>query len=205
MRQHHSIFFSILLLVLISCSGQADKEPLPITETSNLFKRLKSDTISDIEKRELLEELTDVVSGMPNDSLKIANLIKIYKHYLKFNDTIQFKQLNLRVRNLSRQISDSTHLARSNEDLAHFYYNKTTHIDSAYFYFNESYKISTSLGDYPNAARVLINISTIQLHIKDYLGCEASAYKAIELLEAYKRDNFHLYRAYNNIGVALKG
>lgn len=199
--------FAIILLILcglFSCSTREGKQPPVVHETKALFNRLNDNTTPTEEKQELLGNLLEIVNGMPNDSLKAENLISIYKHYLKLNDTIQFKNLNIRVRRLSQQLNDSLHLARSSEDLAHFYYNKTTHIDSAYLYFNEVYKISASLGDHTKAARILINISTIQLHIKDYLGCEASAYKAIELLEAYGGDNFQFYRAYNNIGVALK-
>ncbi len=199
--------FTIILLLLcglLSCSTQEAKQPPIVPETKALFDRLNDKTTPTEEKQELLGNLLEMVNGMPNDSVKLDNLIKIYKQYLKLNDTTEFKVYNKRVRTLSKRMNDSTHLARSSWDLAHFYYSKTAHIDSAYLYFNEAYKINMAMADYGNAARLLINVSTIQHHIKDYLGSEASAYRAIELLEAHDRDNFQLYRAYNNIGVSLK-
>jgi len=194
----------LFAFIFFSCSHSEEEKRISSLDFQPDLEKLKDNSLPSDEKQKLTNEILSKADKSAMDSVRMKVLASVTKIYLKQGDSLNFRILNQKRKNLALALKDSTALASANWDLGFFLYNKTDYIDSAYYYYNEAEKLYESAKDNYNAARVLLNISTIQQDIKDYLGSEASVYKAIEFLQKAENNPYQLYKAYNNLGVALK-
>ncbi len=192
-----SQLYFLVIILFISCNRRNDIKN--VSPSENLIQKLSDSTLNRIVKKNILDSVYLKTVTLQNDSLKNELLLEISYQYLKLRDSISFLNANQVARNFSNQIKDSSGLAASQWDLAHFYhtYNKE---DSAYYYYNKAQKIYQDLGDEYNSASLLLNMAIIQKNIKDYTGSEVSTTNAITLLKPLKEYS-QLYAAYNNLGI----
>lgn len=190
-------FLLVFFILLTSCNHNYEFKSESAGQS--LVHKLSDSTLNSVAKKNILDSAYNYTLTLQNDSLKNEILLEISYQYIKLRDSISFLKANEATRKFSNQIGDSSSLAASNWDLAHFYHNYSKE-DSAYYYYNNAQKIYQDLGDEYNSGRLLLNMAIIQKNIKDYTGSEVSTTNAITLLKplnAYKQ----LYAAYNNLGI----
>lgn len=153
------------------------------------------------EKREILDKAYQTLPTLQDDSLKNNMLLEISYQYLRLKDSIAFLRTNKEARNLSIALKDSSGIASTYWDLAHYYHGQNIE-DSVYFYYSNAQRIYELKGNDLHSARLLLNMAIIQKNIKDYTGSEITTTNAIALLKPlneYKQ----LYVAYNNLGIVF--
>lgn len=94
-------------------------------------------------------------------------------------------------------------MARVNHALGYQYKSEAQN-DSAYYYFYNAEKIYHDLGDVRREGEVLLNIADIQETSRDYTGSEATAIRAISLIESLpttERNLDSLWTLYNLIAI----
>ncbi len=136
-----------------------------------------------------------------NDSLRNNHLLNIAFVYSKLKDSSAFRIVNKQSIELSIKINDSTNLANNYWDLGRFY-SKNGIKDSAYYYYSKAQIIYEAKENNYYSGRMFLNMAIMQSDIKDYTGSEITTTKAISLLKPLKEYK-HLYRCYNNLGIAF--
>ncbi|MGH1385224.1 tetratricopeptide repeat-containing sensor histidine kinase [Kordia sp.] len=142
-------------------------------------------------------------SKVKNDSLRNNCIYKLENFYLNFSDSLKFRFYNNKGLILSLRLSDSIKIANYNWDKGVFYYRYDLK-DSAYACYHYAKEIHNSI--YPNdieVGKLLLNLSRIQKNVKNYIGAEINAIKAIEIFKLFK-DKRRLYSGYNQLGIIYK-
>jgi len=201
------IKLSLLLLLIQSCQ---DQDPKPNTdsnsvETDSIFILIEEGRRTDLSnnmRAVLLQKALLKANNSNNDSLKPRYFSKLSLAYLNLKDSLLFRKTNRKSLTLALGVNDSTSLAEAHWDLGAFLKSYVQH-DSAYFHYREAYKLYLAKNNNLNAARLLYNMTSSQMDVKDYTGAEINAFKAISLLEPleeYRR----LYSCYNLLGSISK-
>lgn len=128
-------------------------------------------------------------------------LLEISYQFLKLKDSSAFLASNRDANKLAISLNDSSGVAITYWDLAHFYHENNIQ-DSAYYYYSEAQKIYEQNENDSNSARLLLNMAIIQKNVKDFTGSEVTTVRAINLLKPLELD-YQLYRAYNNMGTVF--
>ncbi len=76
-------------------------------------------------------------------------------------------------------------------------------LDSSFYFYNDSYKISAKLGDSTKAALRLLDMSTIQRGIGDYVGCKITAIDGLKFVQE-SEELRTIAGLYHNISVAAR-
>lgn len=190
------------MLLFVSCNGSLKEDSNKNQNVLSLLKNLNSQNLSNIEKKEILEQAYLRTSKFQNDSLRNKALLQISYQYLKLEDSIAFKRTNKETRKLAVALQDSAVIAATYWDLGNYYQSENIN-DSAYYFFHRAEEIYNQIKNSYYSARMLLNMAIIQNDIKDYTGSEITTTKAISLLKSLKKYK-HLYRAYNNLGIVFQ-
>lgn len=205
MRYLFVCFVFVLNISFFSCTDAKHNGALKRINTLSTVDSLVQVWSDEKAVSENPASIADEIARFPQDSASLRALEILSKHYSQISDSIRLQITIKERKKRAKRLNDTPGLAKIDWDLAYFFHTHTRHLDSAYFYYTQAEKKYLALNDNRNLARVLINISTIQLSIKDYLGSEVTSYQVLELLGKQQRPNvLHTYRAYNNLGVALK-
>jgi signal transduction histidine kinase len=182
-----------------SCTNSDISDNSNNDTTNALLKDLSKEKWTDAEKIEILNKAYQNVPLLDHDSIKKNILLEISYQYLRLNDSTAFLKTNREARKWSKILKDSSGIAATFWDLAHFYHQRNME-DSAYYYYNNAQRIYDLKGIDLHSARLLLNMAIIQKNVKDYTGSEITTTNAIALLKPlneYKQ----LYVAYNNLGI----
>lgn len=188
--------FIFIFLLLNSCVYNEKQE----VESAYALKSF-ADNLSSSEKQEILDEAYQKSSNINSDSLREKMLLEISYQFLKLKDSSAFLSSNKDANELAFTLNDSSGIAITFWDLAHFYHQRNIE-DSAYYYYNEAQKIYELNGNNLNSAKLLINMAIIQKNVKDFTGSEVTTVQAINVLKPLKL-HYQLYRAYNNLGTVF--
>lgn len=123
------------------------------------------------------------------------------------NDSIITKVSHLNIK-LAKKLKDTIVLTRAYAALASAYFSQfTKQFDSAYYYNNMALNLSYQCNDIETTTFSLYYLSVLQSNIKDYIGSNSSAIKAIKIIDKHP-DSFvyknFLWNLYNKIGLNLK-
>ncbi|WP_175392722.1 tetratricopeptide repeat-containing sensor histidine kinase [Aquimarina megaterium] len=153
-----------------------------------------------------------IISTLPKSSLKIEKFHEMSIGYYSLKDYENYKELNQKALELSKQLSDSIKIAKSYGLLGIYYRNKK--LDSSYKNFKEADKIYLSLDkskqhDYRNYAydhgKVLLDLAKLSRKVKDYTESEALTIRAIEKFELVDdKSQSYLPLSYSNLGTVAK-
>jgi signal transduction histidine kinase len=131
-----------------------------------------------------------------------SNIILSYM-YSDMDKGDLYKNTNLKNLILASKLNDSVAIANINYGLGYFYWEEAK-TDSAYFHFYNAEKMFNALGDLRKEGEILLNIANIQETTKDYTGGEATAIRAISLMETLpttERNLDTLWALYNLLGI----
>lgn len=137
-------------------------------------------------------------------SQKKSNSILLKEAYnsLKKGDSLQFKKANAKAYESSLILKDTSGIAETDWNYAHYYAEKEIY-DSAYYYYYNSYKGYESIKDHYHTGKMLYNMAFIQSRFKDYRDSEEKLFQAITKLKPLQK-NTSLYRCYNLLGTIYK-
>lgn len=185
-------------MLLLSCCTEKKKPPITPVIKQELAKSesLKDKILSDPFKSDsVLKEIT----SLSQDSLKSDILFDISYGFYSERDSLNFLLWNKITLNHSLNLRDTARIAESYWDLANFFYNEKV-LDSSYYYYNVALDLYEHINDDYHAARMLINLATIQRDIKDYQTSEITTIQALTKLRPLNK-KYQLYLAYNNLGI----
>ncbi|MFT5891319.1 MAG: signal transduction histidine kinase [Dokdonia sp.] len=169
--------FLFLILALPFLSNKNIPKPLFAFDQNvnqQIFNRSDSITFFELKRNEFRKE-----KKYDSALFYTKKLVRLYK---KNNDTLK--------------------LAKSYQRLG--FYNKRLHnYELSFEFFNTSFKTSSSLRDSANAGRRLMDMSTIQNDLGDYIGSEVIAVDALRYLD--KTDDYkNIAGAYHSITINKK-
>ncbi len=192
MRKTLFIFFIILIY---SCNKEKNEV---------IFKREiiphKFDYFTLTEKNKCLKILSDSLSNLENDSLKIQYLFDISNksYYLKNYKLSITTSKN--AHSTALRIKDSINMGRA------LYYIGDCYLDfqkdSAYYYYKESEKIFRKINNRDRLAKVLYNKAYLLYYEGNYVESEIEVIKALNLLKNEK-NLLYQYRCYSLQGSNL--
>ena len=187
---------SIFLVILIYSCNQEKNEVI--------FKREiiphKFDYFTLTEKNNCLKTLSDSLSNLENDSLKIQYLFDIsnQSYYLKNYKLSITTSKN--AHSTALKIKDSINMGRA------LYYIGDCYLDfqkdSAYYYYKESEKIFRKINNSDRLAKVLYNKAYLLYYEGNYVESEIEVIKALNLLKNGK-NLLYQYRCYSLQGSNL--
>ncbi|MEH6762829.1 MAG: tetratricopeptide repeat protein [Maribacter arcticus] len=189
----------ILLIITIVFNSCKQNKFEKKSNRLSLGDQIAEEYVDDREKKAILDSAFSDALNKTDDSLRTSILLEISYQYLKLGDSSTFLISNREARKSSIKIMDSSALASTYWDLAHYYHKKNKE-DKAYFNYNKAQKIYQSSDDEFNSARLLLNMAIIQRDIKDYTGSEVSTSNAITLFKPLRKYKY-LYSSYNNLGI----
>lgn len=182
-------FFIFLIILIYSCKkkeNDVNYERKIIPDNFDFF------TIA--EKNNYLKSLSDSISNLNNDSLKIKYLFDIsnQSYYLK-----NYKLSIITSKNAystSLIIKDSLNIGRALYYIGDCYldYQK----DSAYYYYKESEKIFRKINNHDRLAKVLYNKAYLLYYEGNYVESEIEVIKALNHLKNGK-NLLYIYRSYS--------
>ena len=181
----------------MSCTSKIDENQNEVANKNTIVESGKS--ISDAQEKPDLIVAYKLALKEENDSIRNKKLLDISYRFLKAKDSAMFLQSNKEARDLAISIEDSSGVAATYWDLAH-YYHRYNREDSAYFYYDKAQKIYKNLNNDLTAGRLLLNMAIMQKNIRDYTGSEVTTMNAISLLKPLNEFRL-LYKANNNLGI----
>lgn len=113
-------------------------------------------------------------------------------------DTFDFRKINSKGLELSKQQKDTFAIADAYWNLGSFHDIKEQW-DSSYYYYYLSKKNFEAINNRKNAAKMLFNMAVVQNNVRDFTGSEINTFKAIGLFDE-KEHHINLYRCYNLLG-----
>ncbi len=168
---------------------------------ANWITSSQNQQLSFKERKTFIDKAYDYSKKEANDSLRNNHLLNISLAYSKLKDSSAFRRVNKQSIELSIKINDSINLANNYWDLGKFH-SKNGVKDSAYYYYSKAQGIYEAKKNKYYSGRMFLNMAIMQSDIKDYTGSEITTSKAISLLKPLKEYK-HLYRCYNNLGIAF--
>lgn len=192
MRKTLFIFFIILIY---SCNKEKNEV---------IFKREiiphKFDYFTLTEKNKCLKILSDSLSNLENDSLKIQYLFDISNksYYLKNYKLSITTSKN--AHSTALRIKDSINMGRALYNIGDCYLDFQK--DSAYYYYKESEKIFRKINNRDRLAKVLYNKAYLLYYEGNYVESEIEVIKALNLLKNEK-NLLYQYRCYSLQGSNL--
>tara|TARA_R110002072_G_scaffold260722_15_gene419354 strand:- start:3170 stop:4771 length:1602 start_codon:yes stop_codon:yes gene_type:complete len=134
-----------------------------------------------------------------DDILKNEALSEYVKYYYRTKDWEQFHKYRKEQLKLALKIKDSASYAKVLEFSGAYFMNQNIP-DSAYYFYNKSFQIYDFLCDSLSAGKALLNNAIIQKNVSDYVGSEATSFKALHYLLSTKNER-RISSVYNNLGI----
>lgn len=184
------------MLHLSSCTERKSSYNTDIKQELAKSEKLKEKIFSDPSKSDSV--LNEILS-LSQDSIKSKVLYDISYNFYSKRDSLNFRLWNKITLHHSLNSGDTARVAESYWDLANFFY-KEKILDSSYYYYNVAFDLYEQVNDDYHAARMLINLATIQKDIKDYQTSEITAIRALSKLRPLKK-KYQLYLTYNILGI----
>ena len=122
--------------------------------------------------------------------------------YVK-KDSLMFRKWNRLSNQLAARLNKKSHQGRSHWDLATFFYRNSI-LDSAYYQYSRSKKLYESDNDLENEGLIILNMSILKERIKDYMGSEVAAIKALRIFKELDNKT-RICTVYNTLGIAANG
>ncbi|MGX1929091.1 tetratricopeptide repeat-containing sensor histidine kinase [Flagellimonas sp. 2504JD4-2] len=198
----------IIFLLFVCCTQQSrDKSTvvLPDSAAINDWIDIARDStqLAMGDRKQYLKDAESKANSLSNDTIRLDHLSRISLAYKRLNDSLGFRQMNLKVQRLSEEDGIYKALGESHWDLAAFFKSYGV-MDSAYFHYKRAYRSfnqlpmdSTSLS---LRGRILYSMGRIQDYFMDHLGAEENITEALRIfddLEDYRR----IYNCYNILGI----
>tara|TARA_R100000501_G_C2626844_1_gene120626 strand:+ start:316 stop:2319 length:2004 start_codon:yes stop_codon:yes gene_type:complete len=195
----NKFFLLLLIICYISCNNNSESETFESNKSLLLLQSLSHDSLSLLDKKNILNKISNKTSLIDNDSLKNIIFLEISYQYLKLNDSLNFLKANKEARKLAKTLEDSASIAATHWDLGSYYKSKNVN-DSAYYHYYKGQKIYELTQNDFNSARLLLNMAMVQKNARDYTGSEITTTEAIKIFKS-KNKNKQLFSAYNNLGI----
>lgn len=195
-------YLIFLFLLLFSCnkestgSYQTDHEDFNNIDSQIQALKIEPDSLTTIT---IFNNIHQKILGLENDSLKNISFFLLSYKALELNDSINFFKLNNEGILLSRKLNDTSKIAESYWDLAH-YYSQNNEFEEAFLNYAKAQKLYESIEKTFESARMQMSMAIIQKNQKDYTGSEINTIKALRIFEQFKK-NKHIYSGYNNLGI----
>lgn len=190
MSVKQSILCILILFLSIPVYSQENDE------LALLIKDLK--TKNKVKESSKLNKALDLTYKIKNDSIKNKYFLELSLLFSEVSDSLKFRETIKQSLQISKNIEDSSSLARCYWRLGDFFYDNQS--DSSYVYYYKAKEIYSLINDRYQKGRMLFNMASIQSDVKDYTGSEIFITEAIEILKEYK-DYDRLYNCYNLLGI----
>lgn len=194
-------FVCMVIGVYLPMSIRAATPPSLQTVDSVLLyiEQCKAPALLESQKEKILNKALAYAYLKKPDSLALKDFARLSLALLKQKNASLFREANRKAILLSRKMGDSVLLAEAYWDLGSFF-NTTMILDSAYYAYGKAQSIYEKSGNYYNSGRMLINMASGQMMVKDYVGSEATTVMALERLKPLDKYE-ELYFCYNNLGI----
>ncbi len=198
----------ILLLIVLACCGRQSGDKtittLPESKTINGWINIARDSVQlSLESRkDYLRMAESKTNSITNDTVRLDHLSRISLAYKKLEDSLEFRQMNFKVQQLSEEDGIFKALGESHWDLAAFFKSYGI-MDSAYFHYKRALKsfdrLPVDSTSQSLRGRILYNMGSIQDYFKDYLGAETNTTKALRIFNDLG-DELRIYNCNNMLG-----
>ena len=194
----------IIFTVLLGCSH--DNATLPEMQASIMSDSIslllsESETLSlgDHQRLHLLLKAESKIGLNQTDSIKSKYYNLLSQKFPLSLDSAAFRKIVKNTIELNKKVNDTGALATSFVRLADFF-NLYAINDSAYYYYSEAQQLYENEQNLKLSGKMLLNIAIMQIAVKDYIGSETMATRAIERFKLIN-DDFNLFACYNVLGV----
>ncbi len=187
---------------MIGCTPKKEEvyDPYANNDSLKLFLEIAySENIGFKQRYASNQKALSIVSSYPNDSLNRFYHFRVANRFYNMNKLEEYKQVTNKIILLSKEEKDSTSLAKAYSYFGDYYADKFVS-DSAYYFYFKAEKFHKIVKADSKLAQTLFRKCVLQLNVKDYAGCERSAYKILQLLKNKKEEKL-LYETYNLLGV----
>ncbi len=197
----------VFFLICVCCKQYSEDSQFDILPESKIINdwiniaRDSTDLTLD-SRKQYLRDAESKANTIGNDTIRLDHLSRISLAYKKLEDSIGFRQMNFKVRQLSEKDEIFKALGESHWDLAHFF-NSYSVVDSAYYHYEKAFKSfsqlpidSTSLS---LRNRMRYSMGSIQKHFKDYLGAETNVTESLRVFNDLE-DYLRIYYCDNLLG-----
>lgn len=154
-------------------------------------------------RRDFAERAVELSIKTKEDSVIIKSKRNLAYFYLLIDYYDTFKELNNSIIDLANKSKDTLSIAYANHNLG-WYYQVQAKQDSSYYHYFKARKFYRQLNDKRNEGEVLLNMVSIQMAEKDYIGAETNAFEAIKLIDQLPKSDHNLdtmYSLHNSIGL----
>ncbi|TAI49039.1 tetratricopeptide repeat-containing sensor histidine kinase [Flagellimonas allohymeniacidonis] len=202
----------LVLILLCSCNkGQTEVQAPTNPAITQALEQLRiardSTALSSEQRKEYLNKGLVLLNQFEKDSNYLTNLSQVSLISSRLKDSSLFRQVNLKVQELSNDRNAFRTLGESHWDLGTFLRNNDKK-DSAYYHYRAAYnsfsKLPVDSTSQSLKARMLYGMARLQDDFKDYLGAEVNMVKAIKIFDDLG-DKRRLYNSYNQLGIISNG
>ncbi len=198
-------FYLLILFFIVSLGINAQNESFYAKlDSIESLRKLSKDSNLEIDVRLLHARNASLFSEELNIDTTILKsnryLSLVYLNMDKYN---LYRDINHKNLKLANKLKDSVALGIANNNLG-WYHHVKSQSDSSYYYYYNAAKIFQVLGDKLSEGEALLSIADIQETVKDYIGSEETAVRAISLVEQFpetERNRITLWSLYNLLGV----
>jgi len=198
----YSFIFILFLLSHNSFAQSKDMEQK--LDSIDLLRKLSRSRNIDLELRLVhAKNASELSKKLQIDSTLLKSNINLAFRYLDIDKGELYKNISLKNLKLATELNDSLIIANVNYGLGYYYANNAK-IDSAYYYYYNAEKIFHALDNIRGEGEILLNIANIQETARDYTGSEATAIRAISLIETLpttERNLDTLWTLYNLLAI----
>ena len=196
-------FFIAYLLIVFNINAQSNSFDVMLDSIQRL-RKLSKDKNLEINTRLLNAKRASELSYKTGvDSTILLSNRKLTSVYLIEHNHEMVRDISYKNLKLARKLNDSLSYALACANLAYGYLLSETQNDSAYFYYYKTIKISKKLNHSKLTISSLNNIAHMQNDERDYIGCDVTLFKVINLIQSLPKNdgNFNdLVQCYNSIG-----
>lgn len=177
-----SKFLSFLFLSIQLLNAQIDASKVQIDSLNSLLNKSRDSNSSYEHRLEFAKEAVAFSQIIEIDSLILKSELNLSYAYLNIDDYELFKKYSHKNLKLAEKLNDTLSLAKANNNLG-WYHHVNLQNDSAYYYYYNAVRHYSELGLKRNEGEVLLNMGNIQQSVRDYVGSEANAIRAIKLIQ----------------------
>ncbi|MGI9530931.1 tetratricopeptide repeat protein, partial [Lutimonas sp.] len=195
-------FFTKLILLLwfvLSCDKVSIDPCVDCDRIDMILTEFKSDSLSILEKQNLLNQAEDLCEDLESDSLRSLYLFKISNKLFKLKNYQNFRNLSEEYLQIAITNNDTLRIADYYWNMG-IYYSKIEVSDSAFFNFKMAGQKFRDIGHNYYEAKMDYNMAFLLRRSRNYIESEAYAYKSIMKLDSIEHKVL-LYRNLNHLGL----
>ena len=193
------LYICIIAFLLFSCNDKKLKVSNASQDSINYYIEKANDFTIDAKiRRKQIDKASKIIYENANDSINLANQLKLALTYANLDAKIESKETLLNVEKNSIKEKDSINLARAYVYLGDYYSNYLLS-DSSYNYYYQAEKIFLKLKDNMRIGYMHVKKAEAQYNERDYIGAEKSAITALFYLRLNRNADFE-FKAYNLLG-----